>query len=148
MSNLTIVSIYGLKHIYNIEPVFLVYKSGVLSVLGVFNTKEKAQSFCDNYYIFNKHVYNYRPYEYLNQQTLENIKSICSGNSFKLNHKLKKLKVKYFEDNHTVELKGDISDKKTNDFLENYLSIIIQKIIVSENIDSSIMKNTNNKFIN
>lgn len=144
MDLLTIFAVYGLKHIYDVEPVFFVYRTGMPSIMGSFNSKEKAQNFCSYFYSLDKSVYNYRPIISSDQEIFKIIKLNHIQDS--LNIDIKKIYAQYSEDTHIVKLKDNALEEIKINFLEKYLSTVIQKKLVSKSIEKDMMKISDKKI--
>lgn len=146
MNYLNVFAVYGLKHIYNVEPIYLVYRPGIPSIIGAYDTTEQAQNFCARFNSLNKYIYNSHPIRYFNQSASKSFKLHYISSSLYI--EFKKVTVHYLEDAHMVEVQKDILDEKTMVFLKKYFSIIIQKNIISKNIEKDIIIKENKKLNN
>lgn len=144
MNHLNIFAVYGLKHIYNVEPIYLVYRPGIPSIIIAYNTIEEAQKFCARFNSLDNNIYNSYPIRNLNQSISKSLKLHYISSPLYI--EFKKVSVHHLQDADIVELQTEKIDEKTMFFLKKYFSVIIQKNIISKDIEKTIKTKEDKKY--
>lgn len=140
-SSLMIMSVYGLKHLYGKDPVYIVFRIGGPDVLNTFYSFDDAQKFC-NFYLKNSSSIFFSKSVFTKAKLIPQKLSIKSTTSIKNISKrvyLSTVEIQFL--NNEIEEIEVIShssiDEKFLLILKKYLPLKIARDILSKNLERS-----------